>query len=96
MTTLEGCYLLHSPGGACYVTHMRGVFVFLTVVLVLVYFCSGAVPCLYCLKDVPDKALFLLGFFYLRFTYFFLSCIFFLGCSRHLRFQLLVFRQPRQ
>ena len=25
--TLEGCYLLHSPGGACYVTNARGVLV---------------------------------------------------------------------
>ena len=28
--TLEGCYLLHSPGGASYVTHVRGVFMSLS------------------------------------------------------------------
>ena len=33
-----GCYLLHGPGGACYVTYMRGVFLFLTVVRVLSLF----------------------------------------------------------
>ena len=42
--TLEGCYLLHGPGWACYVTHARSVFVldscisFSLIVCLFVYF----------------------------------------------------------
>ena len=66
--TVEVCYLLHDPGGTRYVLHMRGVFM-LTVVLVLIYFCQGAVPCLSCLQGSSTKHVFVQGSFY------FFSCI---------------------
>ena len=57
--TLEGCYLLHSPGGACYATHMRGVVMSLTVVLVLSLF-------FVCLLQVFMNVLTLEGYYLLH------------------------------